>query len=436
MDYLSADKILIVDLAASETTEDELDEDLVSEKIGGAGMTKHLYEQHEDEDPIVIGTGLLTGTLYPATAAGVITAKSPVSGTLCHCPITLKLGVEIKYSGFDYIVLKGVSDKPIYLWVHDGVADIQDAADVWGKDVWETTDAWRKIVGDDLLQTLVIGKSGESGSDYAQVCFNHWSSGDRWGFGKAFGGKNIKGAAFRGMGLLEAAKPEEFVERSLEILKAIKPNDFMGKRGVGDICAALGHEDVTDWLAPIVHRHSACYNTPYPTNTFAYLDDDPKLVTETKVKEPGILITDIFGLIGFKNLGLSAADSCRALKACAKYGIDPTAVAELSPGKSLEDVENAFARLSGSPPIAGKGVFSPWCPTKPLFGDFGLSGGDETANWWERHQALASIFGIHPIFAVMCPQLTEENMLELANIGTDLELDKDTLDEVIDGLCG
>ena len=80
MEYLSTDKILVIDLNAGQVEEDELDESLVEEKIGGIGITRYLYDKYRQDDPIVIGTGLLTGTTYPASASGQITAKSPVTG--------------------------------------------------------------------------------------------------------------------------------------------------------------------------------------------------------------------------------------------------------------------------------------------------------------------------------------------------------------------
>ncbi len=436
MEYLSAGKILVVDLGNSEVTEDELSDELVAEKIGGAAITRHLYDQHIDGDPVVIGTGLLTGTLFPASSTSVITAKSPVTGLVCHCPVTLKVGLEIQYAGFDYIVIKGNSPTPAFLWIHDGVADVSDASDVWGKDVWETTAVWRQTMGDDLIQTLVIGPAGEQGSDLAQICSNYWASGDRWGFGKCLGIKNLKGLAFRGMGLLEIADAEEFIELSLDVLEELKESAFVGHRGIGDLGEALGETGLKEWLAPVVHRHSACYNTPYPTNTFAFLDEDPQKMEEPENEEPGFLITDLFGLIGFKKAGFGVKDACELLKACARYGIDAVGVAEqsLAAGKtSVAEITSSLSDFTGDVTRPGKGIFSPWCPTQPLFGEFEDAGADVAA-WWERRMAVAYIFGIHPIFAVMSPEIVEDDLVEIARIGTELEISQETLDKAVAGL--
>jgi len=435
MEYLSTDKILVIDLNTAQVEEEDLSDSLVEEKIGGIGITKYLYETYQDDDPIVIGTGLLTGTTYPASGASQITAKSPVTEKLCHCPIIYKLGLEIKYSGFDYIVIKGQSPKPVYLWIHDGVADISDAGDLWGKNVWETTDTLRNFVGDDLLQTMMIGPAGENKSDYAQVCYNHWNSPDRFGFGKLFGTKNLKGLAFRGMGMIEVAEPEDFVERSLEILKEIKENSFLEKQGIAPMLTALGEADVEEWIAPVTHRHSADYFTPYASNTALFLDEDPGLLEESKKEEPGILVSDIYALLGFKKLGLSAMDTGHALKACAKHGIDPFAVATLSGKESLADIEASLESITGKLELPGQGTFTPWCPVGPVFNDFGL-GCEQMPAWWERRQALSMIFGIQPMFALMSPELSEANMLELASMGTELELTQETLDAVINDICG
>jgi aldehyde:ferredoxin oxidoreductase len=431
MEYLSTNKIAIVDLATSKVTDREVDEDLVREKIGGVGITTALYEQYQSEDPIVLGTGLLTGTLAPASALGMITAKSPLTDKVCHAPLTLYAGLELKYSGFDYLVIKGSSKKPVYLWIHDGVADISDAKDVWGKDAWASTDTIRELMGDSLIQVLVIGKAGESESDFAQVCINYWASGDRWGFGKLFGRKKLKLVALRGMSLLEVLDAEGFVKQCKELLSTLKAGAFADKKGIEEIPAAIGEEDIQKWLAPLVHRHQSCFNTPFPTNTFVFLDEDPGLLKESEKKEPGFLITDVYGLLGFKKLGLSAADACALLRECARYGIDAVAVAELSQKagkKKPDEIKKSFSGLKGTLENIGKGRFSPWSPPKPIFANFG---GSQDAQWWERRQAVAYIFGIHPIFALMSPELSEEKLIELANLGTGLGFTSEILDKVI-----
>lgn len=438
MEYLSSNKILIVDLETGRISEEELDDELVSLKIGGVGITSSLYETHKDRDPVVIGTGLLTGTLFPASALGVISAMSPRTGAMAHSPITWKVGMELKYAGFDYVVILGKSKTPVFLWLHDGVADIQDATALWGTDIWKTSDSIRKSMGDDLIQTLCIGPAGESGSDLAQVCINYWSSGDCWGFGKLFGEKNLKAIALRGMGLLEIAEPEDFVDQCYETFDKIKGGAFAGKSGLGDILTAIGEQDATDWLEPCVHRHSACYNTPYATNTFLYLNEDPKTLTEPVEQEPGILVTDPTALLAFKRAGFSALNTGRVLKACSKYGIDPTAVAELSAKsgeKDPEKIEQSFPDLKGPVAVPGGGKFSSYSPAQPLFSDFGVSDTTSYQAWWMRRQAVAYIFGVHPIFANISPELSEELLLQMVNKGTGLDLTQETLEKVISYVC-
>jgi aldehyde:ferredoxin oxidoreductase len=111
--------------------------------------------------------------------------------------------------------------------------------------------------------------------------------------------------------------------------------------------------------------------------------------------------------------------------------MDAVAIAELSQKagkKKPDEIKKSFSGLKGTLEGIGKGVFSPWAPPKPIFAKFD---GSQDASWWQRRQALAYIFGIHPIFALMSPELSEEKLIELANIGTGLGLTSETLDKVI-----
>jgi aldehyde:ferredoxin oxidoreductase len=435
MEYLSANKIVIVDLTTGEVDEEELYEDLIMELIGGVGVTNHLYKRFKDDNPIVFGTGLLTGTLVPGSSLGIITAKTPHSGKVCHAPFCLYAGMEMKYAGFDYLVVKGISETPVYLWLHDGIVDINSADEIMHMTPWEIVDikkGLRAKLGDELIQFLQVGKAAEDGSDIAQVLLNCWSSGDRWGFGKIMGDKKLKGIAMRGMGLLEVADVKVFVDNCIDLISSAKNGTALAHKGCIEFPAALGEEDISNWINPFVHKHSSNFNCPYPSNTFVKYNEDSKILKETDVEEPGVMITDIYGLIGFKKMGLSAEDSCRMIEACNKYGVDPVAAAELleKTGKTdIESLKKEIPNLKGPVESVGASKFSPWCPPKPLFADFGDI--DKDSGWWERRQAVAYIFGIDPIFAIMAPELTEEKLIELVNIGTGLEITSETLNKVV-----
>ncbi len=423
MEYLSSDKIAVIDLSSSEISEEELPEEMVEEKIGGIGITTALYKRFENEDPIVLGAGLLTGTLVPGAALSVMTAKNPATGKMVHVPFTLYAGMELKYSGFDYIVIKGRSPKPAYLWIHDGIVDIENAEGFWGKNTWAAVDTIRDLMGDNLIQVLGIGTAGEKASDLAQVCINYWASPDRSGLGALFGKKNLKLIALRGMGLLEIADPEEFVESCAELLDDVREGDWAGQSGIARTYALLGAEDVSSWLDPLVHRHMSCFNTPLATNSFVFLDEDPGLLKESASEEPGFLVTDMGALLAFKELGLSASDACSVLKACAKEGMNGFAVAEVCRKNGMTEAKkilDALPNLSASSSSNDSGLFSSWAASAKW----------ESKNW-QRRQAVAYIFGIHPLFALVCPELTEEKLLELSSLATDMEFTSDGLDNLI-----
>lgn len=428
MEYLSSDKVAVIDLASGEVSEDELSEELVAQRIGGAGITSALYEQYKDGDPIVLGAGLLTGTLTPASSLAVITAQSPLTGAVAHAPLTQYMGQELKYSGFDYLVIKGAAAQPSFLWIHDGIADLEPAGDLWGQDVWSAVSAVRQQMGDELIQVLGVGPAAEKGSNLAQVMINHWASGDRFGLGKVLAAKNLKLIAVRGMGLLEIAEEEDFVSRSLEMLGQVKSGAWAGRQGQGDLGAALGFDDYAAWLEPLVHRSHSSFNTPFAYNTYLFLDDDPSALQESAQEEPGVLLGDPAAAGVLRAMGLSAADAGAVIKSCAKAGLDAVAVAKVcqAEGKtSVADIQAALDGIDGA--VEGlSGPFSEWAP-------HGLASDAEA---WKRRMAVAYVFGIDPIFALMAPEISEEGLVELAALGTGLEISQETLDSVVADLCG
>jgi aldehyde:ferredoxin oxidoreductase len=426
MEYLSSDKVAVIDLASGEVSEDELSEVLVAERIGGAGVTAALYKQHQDGDPIVLGAGLLTGTLTPASSLAVMTAKSPLTGSMVHAPLTQYMGQELKYAGFDYMVIKGAASEPSFLWIHDGIADIEPAGDLWGKDVWDAVQAVRQQMGDELIQVLGAGPAAEKGSNLAQVMINQWASGDRFGLGKLMAAKNLKLIAVRGMGLVEIAEEADFVARSLEMLSQVKAGAWAGRQGQGDLGAALGFDDYAAWLQPLVHRHHSSFNTPFAYNTFLFLDEDPSLVKESAQEEPGVMLGDPAAAGVLKAMGLTVAEAGTVIKACAKTGFDAVAVAKVCQSQGKTAAADILAALDGiDGTVEVNGPFSDWAPQ-------GLA---PDAEAWKRRMAISYVFGIDPIFALMAPEINEEGLVELAALGTGLEISQEKLDAVVADLC-
>ncbi len=419
MGYLNNETYLVVDLATGEAEEESIDEEFFQEHVGGAAANLALYEEHKDGDPIVLGTGLLTGTLVPGGGSGVITAKSPRTGQVCHAPLTLWTGMELKYSGFDFVVIKNVSENPVFLWLHDSIADVRNADKIWGKDTWATTSELRTELGEDIIQVLTIGQAGEKGSDLAQVMANYWATGDCWGFGGLLGQKKVKAIAMRGMGMFDMEEMDDFMAGAAALTAEAKAALSGITPGIGGLSAAMG-EDLTDWLAPLAHRNKACFNCPVPMNTFIKFNEDPGVMDETDVADPGVLITSVADILGFKNMGLSLEDAGKALAACNKQGIDPQAVADLctkAGNTDLGAIQGALSGLAGPTDATPKGPMSNWAPEA-------LAGSGD----WKQLQALANVLGLHTRYILMAPFLTPEKLLEMVNLGTGFDISSQALD--------
>ena len=441
--------ILIADLASGECETEELSQELVEKALGGAAINMELYEQYRDKDPLIIGTGFFTATFFPCSCLAVLTGKSPITGRIGHAPLTWQVGVELKLSGFDFVVILGKSDKPVRLWLHDGLSDINDSQDVWGKDVWESVDKIREVYGDDMIQTVVIGKAGENKVPIAQVSENYWGSKDSFGFGAAFGAKNFKAIAMRGLGALEVA--EGFYQKCIELKNEILNGTIKGKAGIKDFIAPLGLDaKLKEKLESQTHRLNACYNCPYPCYTFFKYREAPSAMAQTGVADPGCLTSGLAGLARFHMLGI---DAPQAMEKCFKAGLQPAAAALILEKKGVKDLAAAEAALNElaadsslkaeaqSPwPIEVSlpkeaGIFSSAVPPKPVFAQASAFGEGDAGQVWVKRQALAYTIGMCPIFALLAPEVTTDKVVELVQMSAEWdEFSKDTLENIVDTL--
>ncbi|MBI5375301.1 MAG: hypothetical protein HZA77_07690 [Candidatus Schekmanbacteria bacterium] len=436
MPGLYNDRILIVDLSEGEVNEKGCGADFFNSHIGGAKANLALYKEYESDDPIVIGCGPFTGTLFPGGAAAIVTCKSPLNGEVVHFPILLNGGMEFKLSGFDFVVIKGKSEEPVYLWLHDEIGDLNDAGQYWGKSTWEITEALRKDMAEDLVQVISIGVAGENGSKAAQLCHNYWGTADKWNIAGVFGAKNLKAVAFRGLGLIEIESSQDFIDGCAGLKKEIISGSIKGKYGILACSEAIGAGETASWAAPSIHRMIGCFACPYNCNTFLKYNESPQACALDGVDAPGFLLTDLASAIKLKAAGFSSADAGRVLELSAKLGLEPVQVAKAiaGKGKTFAEVEDAVTSLSQSgadnvEPYSdawgekAASSFSAWAPNKKVFSTSDASR--------EELNALAYTLGVCPLFMLMASEITLDKVSELLSLGAGIEKSADEIKEII-----
>jgi aldehyde:ferredoxin oxidoreductase len=224
-----AGRILMVDLGHNHI-ETISTQEYIAPFIGGRGIgVKLLYDLMskdggvlEGEDVLVFMTGPLTGTLAPSSGRIDVVAKSPETELLGGANAGGFFGPELKYAGYDGIVIHGRAPSPVYLAVFEDKAEVRDAGHLWGKGVFDTVRALRE--GDQDIQVACIGPAGENSVNLAGIAFGLRNYAARGGLGAVMGSMNLKAIALRGTRGVDIAEPDRLrdtAERMRERIKAM-----------------------------------------------------------------------------------------------------------------------------------------------------------------------------------------------------------------------
>jgi aldehyde:ferredoxin oxidoreductase len=153
-------------------------------------------------------------------------AKSPLTGIYADANCGGVFGPELKFAGYDAIVLSGASDRPVSLWIHDQSVEIEEADDLWGLDTIETEATLRKQKRDAQVKVACIGPAGESQVLYASIQATPNRSFGRAGLGAVMGSKNLKAIAARGTARVLIAEPDKFARLAKEMHQRLRANEF------------------------------------------------------------------------------------------------------------------------------------------------------------------------------------------------------------------
>jgi len=197
-------KILFVDLSKNELKDEVLDEKLCRQFIGGYGIGARILfsRQKAGVDPLGpdntfgILSGPFNGTPALSGTKHTVVAKSPLTGGWGDANSGGYFGAYLKFAGYDAVFFTGISDKPVYLFINNGKAELRDAAHLWGKDTRQTEDILKSELGKDV-EIACIGPSGENLSLISAV-ISRSRTAARSGLGAVMGSKKLKAVAVKG----------------------------------------------------------------------------------------------------------------------------------------------------------------------------------------------------------------------------------------------
>ncbi|HID25371.1 MAG TPA: aldehyde ferredoxin oxidoreductase [Thermoplasmata archaeon] len=246
MFYGYTGRMLKVDLSTGDIKGFPMNKEDAERFIGGKGLgAKMLFDLLDAEvDPLspenvlIFVTGPLTGTSMPTSGRFAVVTKSPLTGLFLDTQVGGYFGPEMKFAGYDAIIVRGKSEKPVYLSIFKEDVELKNASHLWGKMTFETTHALRKELGDSKTRVADIGPAGERLVKYAMINIDTYAQKERGGqagrggAGAVMGSKNLKAVAVRAVahetrGSFRYADKEGFRKAVNSAFKKIVENEFI-----------------------------------------------------------------------------------------------------------------------------------------------------------------------------------------------------------------
>ncbi len=215
--------------------------------LGGLGTTAKIMwdrvppetEAFSADNLLIFSTGLLCGTAAPGCNRTIVSTVSPQTKLVAYSMMGGFWAPELKYAGYDKVVIRGKSEELVYLWINNDKVEIRDAAHLKGLGATETSEAIRRELKDPDIQVAAIGLAGENRVFYASVEQGR-SSASRGGIGAVMGDKGLKAIAVRGTKDINVADPGKYMALCDDVLKYIKHREDHPIEGVPPILAGLG----------------------------------------------------------------------------------------------------------------------------------------------------------------------------------------------------
>jgi aldehyde:ferredoxin oxidoreductase len=238
-----AGNILHVDLSTEKIWKEQLQKELVEKFLGGRGINAALLWELVEPgiDPLgpqnvlIFGTGALSGTFAPSSGRTTVTSKGVLTNLYLKSSVGGHWGPELKFAGYDHLVVHGAASRPVYLWIKDDLIEIRDAHSIWGKNIDAVYDEIAADVGEDRIEVAYIGIGGENLVRFASIMVGH-NTAARGGIGTVMGSKNLKAIAVKGSKPVFVSNPVSYAEAVAKSIKELM--SFPARKGLSQFGTA------------------------------------------------------------------------------------------------------------------------------------------------------------------------------------------------------
>ena len=222
MPYGFNGKILRIDLTGGTIEVERPDVEFYRTYWGGRSLglyflckeTPPSLDPYDPQNLLIFASSPVTGTPFPGNARFSVVTKSPLTGGMGEAEAGGPFGPELKWAGWDAIIIRGAASTPVYITIKDDQVEIKPADHLWGKDTHETDMAVMKESGDPKARALTIGPAGENGVRYALISAGAHDALGRTGVGAVMGSKKLKAVVVRGTGKVQVADHKKLMDAS------------------------------------------------------------------------------------------------------------------------------------------------------------------------------------------------------------------------------
>lgn len=244
-------KWIQVDLTSGKIEIGDTDKSLLEKYIGGKGLGFALLEKIAPnpqplgpDNPLIFVNGPFTGTPLQTSARTCLVTRSPLTGSIHDSHCGGNFGPRLKAAGYDYLIVTGKAEKPVYIYITDMAAEIKDAAEFWGKGTFFTNDELVKRHPGKNPHVACIGPAGENLSKIACICVDKYRQYGRGGVGAVMGSKKLKAIVLDGNNPIDYIDKEKFLKLNRKLTRDILADEgvkFRRQKGTMK-CVRSGQE--------------------------------------------------------------------------------------------------------------------------------------------------------------------------------------------------